>query len=116
MKPYKASLLNGVTLIALGTWGYLDSTTQSFTALIPVFTGIIILSLNMSFSTGNKATAHIIVVLTFLIFIALFKPLAGAIDRKSALAILRVFLMIVVTFYALAVFVKSFIDARKSEK
>ena len=41
MNTVQANLINGISLILLGFWGYLD--VDSPTALIPVFFGIILL-------------------------------------------------------------------------
>ena len=54
------------------------------------------------------------VVLTLLIFLALFMPLMNAIGRGDPLAITRVLIMLVATAVAMAFFVKSFVDARKA--
>ena len=43
MKPEQANLLNSLTLISLGLWGYFD--VNSPTALIPVVFGVVLISL-----------------------------------------------------------------------
>jgi len=75
MNAHKASLINAVTLIAMGAWGYFGSLTPSPTALIPVFIGVILMVLNNGIKYDNKVIAHIAVVLTFVILIALSKIL-----------------------------------------
>jgi Ca2+/Na+ antiporter len=113
MKAHTASLINAVLLIVLPLWGYLSSETPSKTALIPAGIGIILLVMNPGVKKENKVIAHIAVLLTLLILIALIKPLMGAVGRGDSLAILRLAVMIISTALAMVFFVKSFIDARK---
>ena len=115
MKPYVASFINAVVLIAFGAWGYFASANPSVTALIPVGTGLIILILNFGMRNGNRIVSHIVVVLTLLILVALFKPLLGAVDRSDEVAIFRVAVMILASFYPMLLFIKSFLDARKKD-
>lgn len=114
MKPYIINFLNAIVLVSLGSWAYFTSDHPSITALIPVFTGIILIALTPGFKNGNRILAHIAVVLTFLILFGLIKPLTGAIGRSDALGIVRVAIMIVTSLIAIIFFVKSFIDARKT--
>ena len=114
MKPYIASLINAIVLIVFGLWAYFGSDDPSKTALIPVAAGIILLVLNIWMKKGSSVVAHIVVVLTLLILIALFKPLIGAIGRSDWLATTRVLVMILSTLFALTLFIKSFVDARRS--
>lgn len=114
MKPYLASLINAIVLIGLGLYGYFTSDNPSATAFIPVGAGAVILVLNPIFKKGNKVVAHIVVVLTFLLVIALVKPLTAAISSDATDRIIRVVIMMAFTVLALVVFVKSFIDARRN--
>ena len=118
MKAYKFNLINSVTLIALGLWGsypYLCSPeTGSPTSLIPVFFGFILLVLSPGLKKENKIISHIAVLLTFLLFISLFMPLKGAVERSSLSSGLRVSIMLFTSFLSLASFIKSFIHARKN--
>lgn len=114
MKPYLINFLNAIVLVSLGSWAYFTSDHPSVTALIPVFTGIILIALTPGFKNGNRILAHIAVILTFLILLGLIKPLTGAIGRSDALGIVRVAIMIVTSLIAMIFFVKSFIDARKT--
>ena len=114
IKPHIANLVNSITLITLGLWGYIGSTTPSVTALIPVIFGVLLLLSNMGVKKENKIIAHIAVTLTLLILFGLFKPLSGALEKGNSIAIFRVLTMLITTIVALASFIKSFIDARKS--
>tara|TARA_Y100000739_G_scaffold171841_1_gene149550 strand:+ start:502 stop:891 length:390 start_codon:yes stop_codon:yes gene_type:complete len=116
MKAHTASLINAVLLIVLPLWGYLSSETPSKTALIPAVIGIILIAMNTGVKKENKVIAHIAVLLTLLILIALIKPLMGAVGRGDGLAILRLAVMIISTALAMVFFVKSFIDARKKRE
>ncbi len=118
MKPFQANLLNAIVLIIMGLWGYFDyvSDKPSPTALIPVAFGVLFLLVTPPFKKENKIVAHVVVLLTFLLIIALFMPLLGAIGRNDSAAIFRVGLMMASSVFALIIFIKSFIDARKARK
>lgn len=111
MKPHKISFVNAITLISFGLWGYVD-VDYSPTALIPVIFGVIILTLNSGLKKENKAIAHVVVLLTFLILFGLVKPLMSAIEGDRIMGVTRVSLMILSTLFALIIFVKSFIANR----
>ncbi len=116
MKPFQANLVNAAVLILLGLWGYLGSETPSPTALIPVGFGVIFALATPPFKKENKVVAHIIVLLTLLIIIALFMPLRGALGRGDTVAAVRVGIMIATSVVAMVIYIKSFIDARKARK
>lgn len=116
MKPYQSNLLNAVVLIVMGLWGYFSSDAPSPTALIPVGFGAIFALATPPFKKENKIVAHIIVLLTFLLIIALIMPLNGAIKRGDTMAIIRVAIMLATSIFALITFIKSFIDARKARE
>ena len=63
----------------------------------------------------NKAIAHISVLLTLIVLIALFMPLKGAFGRDDSMAILRILIMILSSALSMVAFVRSFIAARKSK-
>lgn len=115
MKPHFANILTAVVLITMSAWGYLSSDTPSITALIPAIFGVIFLALSGPFRKENKVVAHIIVVLTLLVFISLFKPLSGVLDRDDTMGLIRVVLMMLVSLLALGVYINSFIAARKNK-
>jgi hypothetical protein len=116
MKPYLINLINASILIIVGLLGYFGSETPSVTALIPVFAGVILLLLIKGMKDGNKVIAHVVVTLTLFVFIALFKPLTGAIARNNTAAIIRVLIMILTNLTALIIYIKSFIDVRRNKK
>ncbi len=113
MKPFQINLINAIVLIVMGLWGYLGAEDPSPTALIPVGFGVIFALATPPFQKGNRVVAHIVVVLTFLLIIALFMPLRGAINREDTLAIVRVGLMVLTSIIALVIYVRSFLAARK---
>lgn len=115
MNASKANLINSVTLIIFGLWGYFGSVTPSFTALIPVFAGVILLAMTPGIKKDNAVIGHIAVVLTFIILVALVKPLTAGLDRADNAAAIRVIIMMLTSALAMAYFVKSFIDARKKK-
>tara|TARA_X000000950_G_scaffold241629_1_gene295366 strand:- start:897 stop:1247 length:351 start_codon:yes stop_codon:yes gene_type:complete len=111
---YIASLMNAVLLVALGLWGY--QAGGSATALIPVGFGVALLLLYPGVKKEAKVPAHIAVLLTLIVAVALLKPLSAAIERGDTGAIIRTLLMVVSSIAALVAFVKSFIAVRKARK
>ena len=116
MKAHTASLINAITLIALGAWGYFGSETPSATALIPPIVGVILLLCNPGVKSENKVIAHVAVLLTLVILIGLVMPLKGAIGRDDTPALIRVIVMMATTVFAMVYFVRSFIEARKNRE
>tara|TARA_B100000780_G_scaffold102684_1_gene71831 strand:+ start:1276 stop:1632 length:357 start_codon:yes stop_codon:yes gene_type:complete len=116
MKAYISSLINAISLLVMSSWGYLSSDTPSVTALIPAGIGVILILCNYGVKKENKIIAHVAVLLTLIILFGLIKPLIGAFERVDINAILRVVIMIITTIFALVVFVKSFIEARKKRE
>ena len=122
MTAQKMNLINALTLILLGLWGYIDvsnyklSTIISFehwTALITVLFGIILLLCNKGIQNSNKAIAHVAVVLTLLVLIALVgKRLPISIDQ-GGVGLFRVLAMSLCSFIAFIAFIRSFIENRK---
>lgn len=115
MQAHVASLINAITLVAMGAWGYMGSDEPSPTALIPVFFGVVIFVLNRGLKIENKVVAHIVVVLTLLIMLALFMPFKAAMGRGDNMAMIRIGLMILTSAFAFILFIKSFIAARKAK-
>ncbi len=114
MKPWQANALNGIVLIAMGLWGAMGTTSP--TAYIPVGFGALFLLLTPPFKSENKIVAHIVVVLTFLLLIALGKPLGAAVESGDNMRILRSIIMMLFNILAFATYIKSFVDARKARK
>lgn len=115
LKPYQFSLINSISLIALGGYGYLISSSPSITALIPVIFGIAILVMNPGIKKDNKIIAHIAVSLTFIILLGLIMPLIGAVQRSDVGALVRVSTMLVTTVFAMIGFIQSFKKARQNK-
>lgn len=111
MNAYKANTINAVVLMVVGLWGYF-STAQSPTALIPVGIGLVLMALASGVKKENKVIAHIAVLLTFLILIALGKPLMSQISKGNTIAIVRLVIMMCTSAFAMVYFIKSFRDAR----
>ena len=111
MNSLKANILNSISLIVIGLWGYLEST--SGTAIIPLIFGWALLFCSPGLKKENKVIAHIAVLATFICLLGLFMPLNGAIDRGDNIGLLRVSAMIISGLIAMIFFVKSFIANRK---
>ena len=112
MNAANLSLLNAILLIALGLAGYF--TGGSPTALIPVGFGAALLACNPGLRRENKAIAHVAVLLTLVILVALAMPLRSAINRGDNPAIGRIVIMLLSTALAMVFMIKSFVDARRS--
>ena len=116
LNAHKASLINAISLILIGGFGYLQSETPSPTALIPVVVGGLLIAMNKGVKDENKIIAHIAVLLTLIMLLGLAMPLMGSLKRGDTQGTIRVIVMIFTTIGALFYFVKSFIDARKSRE
>lgn len=116
MKPYVATLLLSVVLAAMSAWGYFGSDTPSTTALIPAGFALMLGLCSVGVKRENKVVAHIAVALVALLAFALFMPLKGAIGRADTTAIVRVSTMMIALFATLAVYIRSFIQARRNRE
>ena len=119
MKAYKASLVNSLTLIVCGIWGFYSvAEPVSLTPFIPAIIGIFLLGMNDGIKNENKLIAHIAVLLTLLSF-ANIVPLSERLFpeeniEKDWMAIFRIGLMLLTSLIAMITFIKSFINARKA--
>ncbi|MCH2310499.1 MAG: hypothetical protein MK345_05545 [SAR202 cluster bacterium] len=114
MNPKTANLINSISLILMGIWGYLD--VSSPTALIPAIFGILILIcffLSNRNEKLNKIFVHVAISLTILILVALiFTRLPKSID-DGGVGLIRVLIMIGTSIFSTVIFTKNFIDARR---
>ena len=111
----KIHLLNSFTLIVFGIWGYLVG--GSFTALIPFSFGLILLFLYKGVKSEDKVIAHIAVMLTFIILIAIIaQPLKVALSTGDSGRIFRSSVMVLTSALALISFILSFIRARRIKR
>ena len=113
MKAHTASLLNAAVLIAFSAWAFFTAEKLSLTALIPGVFGLALLACHPGVRAENKMVAHIAVLLTLVVFLALIMPLRGALERGDGVALFRVVSMMATSALAIVFFVKSFIDARR---
>ena len=114
MNSTKANLINSVCLIVIGLWGYLE--VNSPTALIPVGFGAALILCSSGIRKENKVVAHIAVLLTLLILIALVGMRLPKSLNQGGLGLLRVLLMVGTSTFSMVYFVKSFIANRKARK
>ena len=114
LKFKNSSLINSLSLIIVGLWGYIEVTSP--TALIPVIFGLGILTayyLSNKFPEKKKIFVHVVLLLTILIFFSLISTrLPKSIDAGD-LSLVRVIIMLSTSFIALLSYSKSFIDNRK---
>tara|TARA_B100000768_G_C11163161_1_gene325445 strand:- start:78 stop:455 length:378 start_codon:yes stop_codon:yes gene_type:complete len=122
MKVEKMNLINSLSLIILGVWGYIDvsnyalNTIISFehwTALIPVIFGFILLLCQNGIKNKSKVIAHIAVLVTLLIFIALVGKRLPISIEQGGVGLFRVLAMSLTSLIALILFIRSFIENRK---
>lgn len=110
MNASKANLLNAAVLVIMGLWGYFE--TSSNTAFIPVGFGVALLLCGSGVAKENKVIAHIAVVLTLLILLAMLgMRLPKALDA-GGMSLVRTIIPIVTGVLAMVYFIKSFRDAR----
>lgn len=115
MKAPVANLLNASVLVIMGLWGYFE--TGSNTAFIPVGFGVVLLLLNGGVKKENKVIAHVAVLLTLLILLAMLgMRLPKAMKSGDTMSMVRTILPIATGILAMMSFVKSFIDARKARE
>ncbi len=111
MNATKANLINSVSLIGFGLWGYFEVTSP--TALIPVGFGVILLLCYNGVKNNNKIIAHIAVLLTLLILAALLGMRLPKSLESGGAGLFRVIAMCTTSAISMVYFVKSFIEARK---
>jgi uncharacterized membrane protein (UPF0136 family) len=113
MNATTANLINSISLIIVGLWGYFE--VLSPTALIPVLIGVFLLACYNGVKNQNKIISHIAVTLTLLILIALAgMRLPKSID-KGGMGLVRVIIMIMTSTLSMIFFIRSFIAARKNK-
>ena len=115
MKAHTMSLVSSLILIIMSGWGYLSSASPSPTALIPLFFGVALLLCYPGIKKENKIIAHVAVLLTLIVLVALFMPLKGAFGRDDSMAIIRISVMIIGSAMSMTAFIRSFIAARKNK-
>jgi len=114
MKAPTANLINADVLIIMGLWGYFE--TSSNTAFIPVVFGVALLLCHGGVKSENKVIAHVAVVLTLLILLAMLgMRLPKAID-SGGIALVRTILPIITGILAMVAFIGSFRAARKARE
>ena len=114
MNSTNANIINSICLIVIGLWGYIE--VSSPTALIPVGFGAALILCTPGVKKENKVIAHIAVLLTLVILIALLgMRLPKSIDQ-GGLGLVRVLLMIGTSILSMVCFIKSFIANRKARK
>ncbi len=112
----KFNLINSIALISMSAWGYID--TNSFTALIPAFFGVLLFILGTMLTNEKlvKLSAHLVVLFTLLILLALIIQVLPGVVERGGVGLIRVILMISTSAITMIIFIKSFIDNRKSRQ
>ena len=113
MNTSTINIINSISLIAMGIWGYIDR--SSATALIPAFFGAALILCTNGLKKENKMISHIAVLLTLLILGALLgMRLPKSIDQ-GGIGLIRVIIMIGTSAVAMLFFINSFIRARRNK-
>ncbi len=110
MNAHSGNILNGIVLMAMSAWGYLA--TGAPTSFIAGGFGLLFLICSPWIKKDHKIVSHIVVLLTFLLIIMLFKPFSAAMADGRTLAMVRVGAMILAGIIAMITFIKSFRAAR----
>jgi hypothetical protein len=119
-KAHIVNLVYSILLIAIGIAGfllrYIEVGDYQFTALIPAFFGIVLLSMHKGIQNQNRIIAHLAVGLTTILFvlciIMLIRNLTSNpfINRKSV-----IFMIIILSsIFALYNYIIRFISIRKT--
>ncbi|MEM6577381.1 MAG: hypothetical protein AAF678_02735 [Pseudomonadota bacterium] len=118
MKAPTANLINAITLIVLSIWGFIEIGMSSTTALIPAAAGVMLLVCQRGVKEENKIIAHVAVLVTLAILLALIVPLSSAIGDvyEEPLSLLRTVVMMATCLLAFVAFIRSFIAARKARE
>ena len=114
MNSTNANIINSVCLIVMGLWGYFE--VSSPTALIPVGFGTVLILCTPGVKKQNKVIAHVAVLLTLVILVALAGMRLPKSIEKGGLGVVRVFSMIGTSVLSMVYFVRSFIAARKARE
>ena len=114
MNSTNANIINSICLIVIGLWGYFE--VSSPTALIPVGFGAVLILCTSGVKNQNKVIAHIAVILTLIILVALAGMRLPKSIEKGGLGLVRVLLMIGTSLLSMVYFVRSFTAARKARK
>ena len=113
MNSHKANVINSLSLSLIGLWGYFE--VVSPTALIPVVFGVILLLCTNGLKRQDKLIAHIAVLLTLVILIALIVMTLPISLDSGVIGLIRVVIMILTSRINPNYFVKSFITNRKNK-
>ena len=114
MNASTANLINSLVLIAMGAWGYFES--GSGTAFIPVGFGVALLLCTPGVKKENKIIAHVAVLLTLLILLAMLGMRLPKSIESGGMSLVRAVLMIATGILAMVMFVRSFIAAKKARE
>ncbi|MEM7076694.1 MAG: hypothetical protein AAGA28_17500 [Pseudomonadota bacterium] len=111
-----ANLINAIALIVLSVWGFAEIALSSWTALIPAAAGVILVLCQPGVRAENKFVAHVAVLVTVAILLALIVPLSSALGNvyEAPLALARTVIMMGTCLLAMVAFIRSFIAARKA--
>jgi len=116
MKVYMISMLNAFVLMVVGLWGYLGDEASTMLALIPVFTGALLLSLVHGVRYGSKSMALLSLILTSLILIAMIMPLISAVGHADSPSTYRIGFMMMSSSIATGYFIRNVFLKSKKKK
>jgi hypothetical protein len=119
-KAHVVNLVYSITLMLVGILGfllrYIEVGDFQFTALIPAFFGVVLISMNKGIRNQNKIIAHLAVGLTFILLalcvVMLVRNLINHpfINRKSVIF----FVIILSSIFALYSYIIRFMSIRKT--
>lgn len=105
--------MNAFVLMVIGLWSFIGVETPSPIALIPVFTGALLLSFIKGLRYGSLPMTRLSMILTVLILIAMFIPFIDSMEHGDSATSYRIGFMIVSCAVTIGFFVSRFIKVKK---
>lgn len=107
MNSHITNLLHAVLLIALSIWDYYTSINPSIVQLIPIFFGVVLLSLNNGVQYKLKAQSKAALGITFLSCLCIAIILWFSFTKADNLDLIRYAVLLTSGFFSLIYLVKS---------
>ncbi len=107
MAYYKACLLNGIILLAIGFWGYAANHFNAHTGIIPIGFGLLLILLSKFFQQKKNGLYYVILILTTIVMLALFRPLMRNIEQSDWYGISRLSLEIASCAMAIIIYLRN---------
>ncbi len=90
MKPSLSALYNGISLLSLGLWGYIDNNFQLHTGIVPIASGLVFMLFYFPLRQATLNWVRTIQVLTACLAFLLLWPFKRNAEQGDVTAMLRV--------------------------